>query len=88
MLGYKNKWIGKYLKTGLMVLEFVEGYLLSEFVISSVELIYVKFYHGVILKSYIYGILCAVLLMLVMNVVMYINLKKVNMSRALKNQEQ
>ena len=95
VLGYKNKWIGKYLKTELRVLEFVGmllglvgGYFLSESVITACETNYIMFRHGIMYESYLIGVIITVVFALLMNIMIYVAQKKVDMSQAIKNQDQ
>lgn len=95
VLGYKNKWIGNYIKTELRVLEFIGillgcafGYLLSDAVITACETNYMMFKHSISWMGYLYGIITTVTFVFAMNFLIYLDLRKINMSQALKSQEQ
>ena len=95
VLGYKNKWVGKYLKTEIRILEFVGlllglvgGYFLSDAIITACETNYMMFSHSIMFRSYVYGIAITVLFALAMNLMIYSELRRINMSQAIKINEQ
>lgn len=94
VLGFYNKEVYNYIakETTIltiigMILGLASGYFLNFFIMQTCELDMFMFDKRVNLTSYIYGIILTVLFSIIVNIVTYFALKKINMIESLKSVE-
>lgn len=94
VLGFYTKEVDHYITSeniiltiGGIILGLLFGYFLTNIVVSTVELEYVRFIHHIFILSYVYSSLMALLFTLIINFITHFSLKKINMIESLKSVE-
>ncbi len=94
VLGFYDKEVYKYVSRETVILTIigillglVGGYFLNMFILQTAELDMLMFDKRVELQSYIYGIVITIAFTLIVNIITYFSLKKIDMIESLKSVE-
>ena len=94
VLGFYDKEVYKYISRETVILTFIgiglgliAGYFLNLFIMQTCELDIMMFQKRVSIESYIYAILITTLFTVIVNIITYFSLKKIDMIESLKSVE-
>ena len=92
VLGYDAKKINKYINYEINVLTYVGivfgiigGYFITDVIITTCELDFIMFYHGISYTSYILGIILTIVFSKVINLIVSQDLKSISITESLKS---
>ena len=92
VLGYDSKRINKYINYEINILTnlgiiigLIGGYFLTDIIITTCELDFIMFYHGISYISYILGVILTIVFSRTINVLVSRDLKKISITESLKS---
>ena len=92
VLGYDSKKINKYINYEINILTYIGillgiigGYFITDIIITTCEVDFIMFYHGISYLSYILGIFLTIIFSKVINLIVRQDLKQISITESLKS---